>query len=476
MIGRAWERQELLRRYQRNKAEFIAVYGRLGVGKTYLVDNTLGGKITFRHTALSPAEDAKTGELSRQLSQFWLTLQRYHVHTDHCPTSWMEAFYMLEVWLEAVDDGSRQVVFLDEVPWLDTPRSHFLSALESFWNNWGCHRKHFMLVVSGSASAWIIDHLINNHGGLYDRLTYPMKLSPFTLRECEQFFEERQMAFSRCDIAQGVMMLGGIPSYLDAFEPGLSLTENIDRLLFSRHAALKYEWDRLFTSTFQHPAAMKAIVRVLSTHRGGLTRNEIARALGYSSGGTLSGCLKSLVESDLVVRFVPFGRKKSEAHYLLTDPFCLFYLQFMEGPHKQDAHYWLKSVGTEKVRAFQKVAFENLCFQHIDQIKRALDIFGVETTQFAWLGDEETASTTEMELLVDRKDHVVNMCEMDFSSGPLSVDKSYYLKLLTRQTMLAGKLSTKMVIHPTLITLDGVTYGAYSGIFSRVITLDDLFD
>ncbi|MBQ9306422.1 MAG: hypothetical protein IJ229_00745 [Clostridia bacterium] len=475
MIGRAWERQELLRRYQRNKAEFIAVYGRRGVGKTCLVDNTLEGKITFRHTALSPAEDEKTGELSRQLSHFWVALQRYHVQTDHCPKSWMEAFYMLEVWLEAVDDGSRQVVFLDELPWLDTPRSHFLSALESFWNNWGCHRNNFMLVVCGSASSWIIDHLINNHGGLYDRLTYHMKLSPFTLRECEQFFEERQMAFSRYDIAQGVMMLGGIPSYLDAFTPELSLTENIDRLLFFRHAALKEEWDRLFASTFQHPTAMKAIVRVLSTRRGGLTRNEIALALGYSSGGTLSGCLKALVESDLVVRFVPFGRKKSEAHYLLTDPFCLFYLQWLEGPHKQDAHFWSKNVGTEKARSFQKVAFENLCFQHMDQIKRALDIFGVETTQSAWFGDEETAGPKEVELLVDRKDHVVNMCEMNFLSGPLSVDKAYYLKLLSRQTILAGKLSPKIVIYQALITTHGVTYNAYSGIFSRVITLDDLF-
>lgn len=151
MIGREWEKQELLCRYQRKKAEFIAVYGRFRAGKTFLIDKTFAGKITFRHAGLSPAPDAKTGEMSRQLKQFHFTMQSYGIRTAHCPASWMEAFFMLETWLEEIDDGSRQVVFLDELPWLDTPRSHFVSALESFWNNWGCHRDNLMLIVCGSS-------------------------------------------------------------------------------------------------------------------------------------------------------------------------------------------------------------------------------------------------------------------------------------------------------------------------------------
>ena len=475
MIGREWEKQELLRRYERKKAEFIAVYGRRRVGKTYLIDKTFEGKITFRHAGLSPADNEKTGELSRQLAQFYFTMQRYHVKAGHCPTSWMEAFYMLETWLEEMDDGSRQIVFLDELPWLDTPRSHFVSALESFWNNWGCHRDNLMLIVCGSASSWMIDRLINNHGGLYNRLTCQIRLSPFNLNECEQFFEENQVRLSRYDIAQAYMILGGIPYYLDYFDPGLSLPQNIDRILFSRSAMLKDEFNRLFTSIFNNPSTIIAIVRFLATRRSGYTRNEIADKLGFSSGGTLSNCLKSLVESDFVVRYVPFGRKKSEVCYMLTDPFCLFWIHFMEQPHKPDEHYWTKNQNAQKIVSWRGLAFENICFQHVDQIKKALDIYGVQTTQSAWIGSDEELGGTQIDLLLDREDRVLNMCEIKYHGGLFSVDKSYYQVLSTRRMILASKISPKKVIHHTLITTFGLLSNEYSGVFSNVITLDDLF-
>ncbi len=475
MIGRESEKQELLRRYYRKKAEFVAIYGRLRVGKTFLVDKTFEGKITFRHVGLSLADDAKTRELSRQLNQFYLTLQRYHVKTDHCPRSWMEAFFMLETWLEEIDDGSRQVVFLDELPWLDTPRSYFVSALESFWNNWGCHRDNLMLIVCGSASSWMIDELINNHGGLYNRLTCQMHLSPFNLRECEQFFEENQVRLSRYDIVQAYMILGGIPYYLDYFVPGQSLPQNVDRILFSRNAALKNEFDRLFSSIFVNASAIKSIIRFLSTRRSGYTRKEIADKLGFTSGGTLSKCLKSIVESDFAVKYVPFGKKKSEARYMLTDPFCLFWLHFMDQSHTPDEHFWMNNQNAQKIVSWRGGAFENVCFQHVDQIKKALDIYGVQTTQSAWIGSDEELGSTQIDLLLDRGDNVMNMCEIKYYGGQFSVDKAYYQLLSNRQVILASKISPKKVIHQTLITTYGLSYNEYSGIFSKVITLDDLF-
>ncbi len=475
MIGREWEKQELLRRYQRKKAEFVAIYGRLGVGKTFLIDQTFEDKITFRHTGLSPADDAKTGELSRQLAQFHFTLQRYHVKTDHCPTSWMEAFFLLETWLEEIDDGSRQVVFLDELPWLDTPRSHFVSALESFWNNWGCHRDHFMLIVCGSTSSWMIDQLIHNHGGLYNRLTCHIQLSPLHLRECEQFFEENQVHLSRSDIVQSHMILGGIPYYLDSFDPGLSLPQNIDKVLFSRNAVLKDEYDRLFSSVFRNPSTIKAIVRFLATRLNGYTRNEIADHLGFSSGGTLSDCLKSLVESDFAVRYVPFGRKKSEACYMLTDPFCLFWTHFMEQPHKPDEHYWTKNQHAQKIVSWRELAFANVCFQHADQIKKALGIYGVQTTQSAWIGADDESGSPQIVLLLDRDDHVLNLCEIRYHDGLFSADQGYCQVLSDRQMILASKISSRKVIRPALITTYGLSQNEYSGIFSNVITLDDFF-
>lgn len=204
------------------------------MGKTYLVDEALKGRITFRHAGLSPVEHPKKNLMKEQLKNFYFSLLRQGMKKSKCPASWLEAFFLLEMHLQAIDDGTRQVVFLDELPWMDTPRSGFVTALESFWNGWGCHRENLMLVVCGSATSWIQDNLINNHGGLYDRLTCEIKLSPFTLNECEQFFKSKNIRLSRYDIVQSYMAVGGIPYYLGYFERGQSLAQNIDRLFLTR--------------------------------------------------------------------------------------------------------------------------------------------------------------------------------------------------------------------------------------------------
>ena len=473
MIGRVKERKELLRRYERNKPEFIAVYGRRRVGKTFLIDNTFEKRITFRHAGLSPIDDQKAGEMKRQLEQFYYSLQLYHADVDHCPKDWLEAFFMLETWLEKTNDGSRQVVFLDELPWLDTPRSHFKSALEGFWNNWGCHRNNLMLIVCGSASSWILDNLINNHGGLYNRLTCQIKLTPFTLLECEQFLRENQVNLSRYDIVQSYMILGGIPYYLDYFEPGLSMSQDIDKLFFTENAVLKDEYNRLFSSVFSNVETMKSIVSFLASRREGYNRTEIAEKLEFSSGGTLSKCLNSLIESDFITKYVPFGQ--GAAYYKLTDPFCLFYLHFMEKHRRIDYHYWTNNHNSSSVNSWRGLAFENVCFRHVDQIKKALDIYGVHTTYSAWLGYDEELGGAQVDLILDRDDHVLNMCEIKYLSGDFSVNAAYQRKLANRQLIIQKMISPRQVIHHTLITTYGLVQNEYSGIFSKVITLDDLF-
>lgn len=473
MIGREWERKELLRRYERNKPEFIAVYGRRRVGKTFLIDNTLEKRITFRHAGLSPIDDQKAGEMNRQLEQFYYTLQRYHADVDHRPKDWLEAFFMLETWLEKVDDGSRQVVFLDELPWLDTPRSHFKSALESFWNNWGCHRNNLMFIVCGSASSWILDNLINNHGGLYNRLTCQMRLSPFSLRECEQFLEENQVHLSRYDIVQSYMILGGIPYYLDYFEPGLSLPQDIDKLFFAPNAVLKDEYDRLFSSVFSNPDTMKSIIAVLGKRREGYNRSDIAEMLEFRSGGTLTKCLNSLIESDFITKYVPFG--ESVAYYKLTDPFCLFFSYFMGKTRRMDHHYWSNNHNSATANSWRGLAFENVCFRHVDQIKKALDIYGVHTTHSAWLGYDEELGGAQIDLILDRDDHVINMCEIKYLSRDFTVNAAYQRRLSNREAIIQKMISRRQVIHHTLITTYGLTQNEYSGVFSKVITLEDLF-
>ena len=232
-------------------AEFVAIYGRRRVVE-------YGGK--------------GDGLLKAQLKSFYESMVRQGMETDHCPRDWMEAFFMLSLALQKADDGSRQLVFLDELPWMDTPRSFFVTALENFWNGWACHRANFMLVVCGSANSWILNRLVNNHGGLYGRLTYQMKLSPFSLGECEEYYESRGIALSRYDMVQSYMIMGGVPYYMGYMRRQKSLSQNIDDMFFTRGAQLRDEFDRLFQSVFDNPDRVKDVVVYLSSRNSGFTR------------------------------------------------------------------------------------------------------------------------------------------------------------------------------------------------------------
>ena len=264
------------------------------------------------------------------------------------PSNWLEAFYLLETFLESNDDGGRQLVFLDELPWLDTPRSGFMTAFEGFWNTWGCHRDNLMVVVCGSANSWILDNLINNHGGLYNRVTYEIKLKPFTLNECEKFFESKNVKMSRYDIVQSYMILGGIPYYMGYFQSGMSLAQNIDNMIFSKSGQLRDEYNRLFASVFSNPELMKDIVGVLYTRNAGYTRSEIVEKISINDGGTLSQSLNALIASDFVVKYIPFGKGKKE-HYKLIDPFCMFYLHFVDKKKEVDEKFWQQNISTQQV-------------------------------------------------------------------------------------------------------------------------------
>ena len=330
MIGRRKEIRELNKLYDRSCAEFVAIYGRRRVGKTFLVDETFAGRITFRHAGLAPDVSDAKGQLKKQLEHFYKSLLLHGMTEGAKPKSWFDAFFLLEKHLQKIDDGSRQLVFIDEMPWLDTPSSSFVQAFEGFWNTWACHRKNFMLVVCGSANSWILDNLINDHGGLYDRVTCEIKLAPFTLAECEEFYKSNNVRLSRYDIVQSYMVFGGIPYYMRYVDGEFSLAQNIDNIVFAKNAKLKDEYDRLFASVFANPECEKSIVNLLSKNNAGYTRKEIIEKLHLSEGAGISKGLKALVASDFAVKYVPFGFSRREPHYKLTDPFCIFYLRFLK--------------------------------------------------------------------------------------------------------------------------------------------------
>ena len=475
MIGREYETKVLNRLYDRNRAELVAVYGRRRVGKTYLIDETFSDRFTFRHAALSPADEEARGLLQAQLDHFYHSLVIYGMDGAEKPASWAEAFLLLEKHLQRMDNGSRQVVFLDELPWLDTPKSGFMRAFEGFWNNWGCHRKNLMVIVCGSANSWILDHLINNHGGLYDRVTYEINLSPFTLHECEAYYRENGIAFSQYDIVQSYMVFGGIPYYMGYMDGEKSFAQNVDDMFFARKAKLLNEFDRLFDSVFVNPEAVKRIVRLLHTRNAGYTRREITEKLKITDGGRLSRNLNALIAGDFIMKYVPFGFKKREEHYKLTDPFCLFYLHFMKTTQQNNPKFWQQNTTSQTVVTWRGYAFENVCFNHIEQIKDALGISGVITTNSAWSKRADDEDGVQIDLLLCRNDNVINMCEIKFYSGEFTVNKSYFNTLMQRQETLAKEVSWKMTVHNTLITTNGLKKNEYSSIFTNTITLNDLF-
>ena len=476
VIGRKEEIKEINELYNSGQAEFLAIYGRRRVGKTFLVKEILGSRLTFYHTGLSPVDDeSHKTSMKDQLLSFYFSMVRAGLDEIQKPKSWLEAFFMLENLLEDLDDGSRQVVFIDELPWMDTPKSGFLKAFEAFWNGWGASRRNLMLVVCGSATTWMLNNIVNNHGGLYDRLTREIHLYPFTLAETASFLEAKGIMLSKMDITEAYMIFGGIPYYLNYFRKGMSLGQNVDMLLFDKRARLANEFNRLFRSLFANYEEYKNIVLLLSKNRMGCSRTEIAQALGRASGGALTDMLAALENSGFIRHYCPLGNKKNDVLYQLADPLCRFYTTFVEG--NTDMHFWQNSRNEGNVAAWRGLSFEELCANHIDKIKDALKVGGVLSQEASLtIKGKDGDKGTQIDLVIIRKDNVVNLCEMKFTTQPYVIDKDYHEVLLRRIEILRNYLKdNNKSIHLTFITSKGVKPNMYSGIIQNEVTLDDLF-
>ena len=475
IIGRKKEISELLHYKNSKKSEFVALYGRRRVGKTVLVKELFKGEFAFSHTGLSPYDEKRKVTRADQLEHFYHSLIEYGLEETSCPENWLQAFYMLEHLLQEKNDGGKQLVFIDELPWMDANASGFVTAIEAFWNGWASD-KNIYLIVCGSATSWMLDNVINNTGGLYGRLSAELHLSPFTLCETEAFFESNGIAYSHYDIAQAYMVLGGIPYYLEKFRKGRSLAQNIDNILFSKQATLSGEFNRLIGSLFTNPEPYTSVIRLLSKRRYGYTREEISVHTGISSGSGLTKIIRALEAGEFIVRYVPFDAQKREVLYRLTDPFCQTYLKLVDGRKSNDPNYWQNSQNLPTMSAWRGIAFEELCMAHLPQIKNALGISGIETsvTTLTLRGDE-TSRGTQVDLFIIRKDNVVNLCEIKFSNDEFEIDKAYDAVLRHRISAVSERLKKTQNIHLTFITTFGIKQNEYSGIVQREITLDALF-
>lgn len=492
IIGRKREQRELRRYCESGRPEFVVVYGRRRVGKTFLVREYFGNSFAFHATGIAG------GNAAVQLRSFCGSI-REHGGAAEVAKDWFDAFDQLKALLQRDDVprdgiGGKRVVFIDEMPWLDTPRSNFRSALELFWNGWASAQPDILLIVCGSATSWVIKNLLKERGGLHNRVTGRLHLEPFTLGECEEYYRQNGVAMTRNQMIESYMVFGGIPFYLDLFDRRLGLVQNVDRLCFAPSGQLRGEFDELYRSLFKHADRHVKVVRALAKRTSGATRAEIERAAKIAGGGTLTETLDELEQCGFVRRYRDFTKPSRDAVYQLIDPFTLFYLRFMEGT--DDERFWSNHLGDAGYRSWSGRAFELVCLLHTAQMKEALGISGISTSACAWrsatsgsnpaadpgqpadldLGTHGPGTRgAQIDLLLDRADGVVNVCEMKFSQSEFVIDKAYDQVLRNKLAVFAAETGTHKALHLTMVTSCGVARNQYAGIVQSEIVGDDLF-
>lgn len=473
LIGRKKERETLELALDSSQPELVAVVGRRRVGKTFLVKHTYASHFDFELTGLQHASK------SDQLQNFLFAIKNFFpdFHIEAKPKSWLEAFYMLSKALEEQNKQEKMVVFLDELPWLGTKKSGFITGLGWFWNSWAINQ-NIVIVICGSAASWMIDKVINDKGGLHNRVTKLLLLSPFTLGETEKFLQTRNVYLSRYQVAQLYMTMGGIPMYLDQVKPGLSAVQNIQEICFERKGYLRNEFDRLFLSLFDHAENHKEIVRALASKRMGMTRQEIIDKTRFKNGGMLSDTLDELHQSGFIEIYNGYGKKKRMSLYRLIDPYSLFYLTFLEGLGTTSKIDFTKLSDLPNYKTWSGYAFENICFLHIDQLRKALGISGIYTTISSFFARPvDDLPGAQIDLVIDRGDQSINICEMKFHASEYEVAKRDMENWATKKTVFRHHTKTKKHLFLSLITAFGVVQNANRlNSVDQVVVLDDLFD
>lgn len=477
IIGRLPEKKILKRLYESKNVEFLAVYGRRRVGKTFLIREFFKDKgIYFEITGSFNASVAE------QLQNF---------HTEYCaffdsemmkpPKNWNEAFVRLKDGIQKIKSSQKIVVFLDELPWRASEKSNFLSALTYAWNRHFSSMSNLLLIVAGSAASWMISNLINNTGGLYGRLSSHLRLLPFNLSETEEYLFSKRIKLPRKQICEIYMVTGGVPKYLSYLEPGLSSTQNIHNLCFKPQSPLLTEFYKLYYSLFKDAKKHLKIVRTLSKKRRGLNRFELLKKTKLSGGGRTSEILSELEESGFILVLPEIGKKVRNMRYYLNDEYTFFYLNWIDenkGALLQgvEKDYWIKHQSTIAWKSWAGFSFESLCLKHILQIKEALKIGGVSTTSGYWAAAKDGKKEVEIDLVIDRSDNCINLCEIKFSDREFVISKEYAKSLIRKKDLFLKKTKTKKALFTTIITPFGTLENQnYLNSVEKQLSLESLF-
>jgi uncharacterized protein len=471
IAGRKKEVKLLNGLIEKEESSFVAVYGRRRVGKTFLVRQVYSSHMVF------DCSGVLQGDLRQQLENFWRTLhdQNPQVALTTPPQTWIEAFFQLRACLNSMSSTEKKVIFLDEIAWFETSRSGFLAALDGFWNQYCNKRSDIILVICGSAASWIIEKVINDRGGLHNRLTHRILLKPFTLAETKEFLEMKYIRPTTKEIAQLYMCIGGIPFYLKEVEQGQSVPQMLDALFFEEQAVLKHEFGNLFAALFKNHVVHEKIVAALASKNKGLTRNEIITTAGITSSGSLSVVLEELEQCGFIKKIFPITKSKDDHLYRLVDEFSLFHYKFLADGQQNNS--WMLLAGQQNFKVWSGYAFENLCFKHITQIKKALGIGSVVTNEYAYMfkGDAEQKGV-QIDLMVERADNCINMLEIKFHEEPFVISKSYAQEIQEKVAVFKSRTKASKTVFVTFLTVNGATKNEhYLSLAANQLLLDDLF-
>jgi uncharacterized protein len=472
LIGRQEEIKILHKTLQSKEAELVAITGRRRIGKTYLTNMIFEENMAFDviGTQNAPNEE-QLQNFTNQLIQYYqspLPIKK--------PDNWTEAFSMLRTYLQSISLKQKKVIFFDELPWLAGQKSGFLSAFGYFWNSWAS-KQNLVIVICGSAASWMVQKVVNDKGGLHNRITQHIHLEPFTLSETKEFLESKEVFYDYYQVVQLYMAIGGIPHYLKAIDGSKSAVQNINNLCFNKNGLLYDEFNRLYASLFTHADMHVDIVRILAQKKQGMTRNEIANLSKIKNGGGLSNVLNELILSGFITEIFPFGKKKKDKLFRLTDEYSLFYLQFMEANRQQGKDVWQHLSQTSTFTAWSGYAFESICLKHIESIKKAMGISGIYSTasSFYQKGNEEQEGV-QIDLLIDRNDHIINLFEIKFYNKPYTITKEYAENLRQKMWRFQAISKTNKQVNWVMISSFGVVKNQHSlGLIMNDFRLEDLF-
>ncbi len=470
ILGRDSEKQRIKEIVDAEKPAFIALYGRRRVGKTFLIKEYFNNEFTFYATGLANS-NTKT-----QLVNFTVFINNSFYATHNTPKNWLAAFTILQQELEKINGD--KIIFIDELPWFDTKKSDFLTGLEFFWNSWASTQKGLKLFVCGSAASWMINKLIKNKGGLHNRVTHRFKIEPFTLQETETFLQAQDIFIDRYQIVNLYMVMGGIPYYLEQIKKGESAAQNIERICFTKEGQLRTEFQFIFSSLFNNSEKHEKLLRKIYELGNRATRDNLVAALQILSSGDFSTKLNELEESGFIKSYTPLGVRKSKKIYVIADYYTLFYFKFIENAGKYEKGQWINRLNEAATNVWAGFTFEQVCWDHTQNIKKKLGIEGMYSETSTWSkAADEVSVGAQIDLVIDRKDRVINLFEIKYSINPFEITKEYDLKLRNKVAAFIQSTNTRKTVFLTMITTFGLVQNQYArSIVHNEITMDDLFE